>query len=151
MAKNPTPKITPSENEKEEQYPQVNLHDLRHDKEGREHLDPTPMQPPLGYKRQPSLSEQIRAQVAAHHAALLDHDPESLEEADDFDVDDEIDPHSKWENDFEPSVKELKRRAMERQAEEAAQPPPPPTSKPVPGSTPAASPGADPSPVTGSE
>lgn len=121
-----TPKISRSESEGDNQYPNVNLHDLRHDKAGREHLDPTPMQPPLGYKRQPSLAEQIRTQVAAHHAALRDHEPESLEEADDFDIDDEVDPHSKWENDFEPSVKELKARALQRQAEEevAARPPP---------------------------
>ena len=35
------------------------------DKYGREIPDPTPMEPPLGYVRRPSLFEQIREQVLA--------------------------------------------------------------------------------------
>lgn len=35
----------------------------RHNEEGHEILNPTPMQPPLGYKPQLSLAEQIRLQV----------------------------------------------------------------------------------------
>lgn len=72
--------------------------------EGREILDPTPMAPPVGYKRHPSLAEQIREMVRserlAAEAAAAGY--ETFEEADDFDVDDDVDPNSKYEGDFDP-------------------------------------------------
>lgn len=73
---------------------------------GREMPDPTPVAPPVGYNRQPSLAEQIRAMVrseqvrqAAEAAGL-----ETFEEADDFDVGDDYDPASPYEEVFEPPV-----------------------------------------------
>jgi len=102
--------------------------DIRHDKYGREILDPVPMQPPLGYKKQVSLTEQIRQQVLQHHRTLADMEPESIDEADDFDVNDEYGiPVSRWENDYEPSVAELRNKmlAEKRAAVEAAQLQPP--------------------------
>lgn len=130
----------------EQEYPNYNLHDLRHDADGAEHLDPTPMQPPLGYKKIPSLRDQIRQMVMEHHKQLEDNDPESIEEADDFEMEEDYDPHSRWENDFEPSIKELKKLYAERLAAEAAAASPPPTNTTGSGTPLASAPGADPSP-----
>lgn len=106
-----------------------------------EFLNPTPMQPPVGYKPQPSLLETIREQIRAHHLANIDMDPETEDEADDFDIpDDPIDPTSPWENDHIPSLKTVKARgaALQKQIEQeeqiaaaktgGAQAPPPSTS-----------------------
>lgn len=85
----------------------------RHTKEGGEVLDPTPLQPPLGYKRTPSLSEQIAIQVRRMKLELLQDDSieETDEEADDFEVGDDFHPLSPHENDHIPSIKTLKARA----------------------------------------
>ena len=74
------------------------------DDRGREIPDPTPMSPPLGYKKEPSLREQIRQMILSEklrqevEAAGF----ETMEEADDFDVGDDFDPRSGYENDFDP-------------------------------------------------
>lgn len=127
--------------------------ELRHNENGEEILDPIPMQPPLGYKRTLSLSEQIAQQVRLHNLALQDDAiDETDEEADDFEVGDDFEPLSPHENDHMPSVKKLKEQAKalnkkireaqnKRAIEEyekkkgelsppptpAAEPPPPPT------------------------
>lgn len=75
--------------------------------EGKEILNPTPMQPPLGFKRQPSLSELVRQQIAAMRH-IEDNEPETEEDADDFDIDDDPIVASRWENDMVPSIKEAK-------------------------------------------
>lgn len=139
---------TKSEDEPKGSYPTFNLHDLRHDKEGREHLDPVPLQPPLGYNKQPSLTETIRAMVRQQARLEKDNDPETFEEADDFEIEEDMDPHSRWENDFEPSIKELKARYEARLAEEAAAEAAASTPPALPesGTPPARPPGADPSP-----
>lgn len=85
----------------------------RHNEYGLEVLDETPMQPPLGYKRAPTLAEQIRQQVVAAKLAELDALEETDEEADDFEVGDDFEPISPHENDGAPSIKELKARAAE--------------------------------------
>lgn len=84
----------------------------RHNEDGHEILNPTPMQPPLNYRAQPSLAEQIRQQVRAY-AALQDMEPETEEEADDFEIEDDPQPISRWENDMIPSIKETRARARE--------------------------------------
>lgn len=90
----------------------------RHDSNGAEVLDPTPMQPPLGYKRSMSLAEQIRQQVRLAQIDLDDNAiEETEEEADDFVVGDDYEPLSPHENDHIPSVKELKKRAAAINAE----------------------------------
>lgn len=101
-----------------------------------EFLNPTPMQPPLGYKPQPSLAVQIREQIRALKH-LDDNEPETEEDADDFDIqDDPEDPHSRWENDNIPTLKETRARAIELEKElnaitkAGAEPPPPDTSEP---------------------
>lgn len=85
--------------------------DVRHNAKGEEVLDPTPMQPPLGYKRAPTLAEQIRQQVLAARLDALNEMEETEEEADDFEVGDDFEPYSKHENEHMPSLAQLKEQA----------------------------------------
>lgn len=102
---------------------------------GAEIPDPRPLSPPVGYNRQPSMFEIVRAQV---RQAELDRDrdlPESFEEAEDFDIyDDPIDPSTQWENEFDPPWSEV-RLAIEADRKKRAETPPessksPPDPKP---------------------
>lgn len=105
----------------------------RYGEKGRvEELNPTPMQPPLGYVAQPSLAQQIREQIQAMRR-LEDNEPESEEEADDFDIpDDPPDPESRWENDNIPSLAATRKylialeKELAAQEKGAAKPPPEP-------------------------
>jgi len=71
------------------------------DEYGREKPNPTPLEPPVGYKKRESIADQMRAMIkqASYEAAMAGAETE--EEANDFDVDEEFDPTSPWENDFE--------------------------------------------------
>lgn len=67
--------------------------------------DPTPIAPPLGYKRQPSMVEHIRNMVKSERlrAEAESAGAETFEEADDFDVeDDPLEPNTPYEDIFEP-------------------------------------------------
>lgn len=72
--------------------------------DGLEIPDPTPVAPPVGYVKQPSLVEQIRAMVRSEKLRLEAEamGAETFEDADDFDVGDDFDPTSPYEADFEP-------------------------------------------------
>lgn len=104
------------------------------DKHGREIPDPVPVAPPLGYRRSPTLAEQIRSMVISEKLKqeALDAGMETFEEADDFDVGDDYDPTSPYENDFDPPV-------------EASPPPAKPSAAPqrAAGESPAISPPGD--------
>lgn len=107
--------------------------------------DPTPMAPPIGYKRQPSMVEIVREMVRSERLAaeVGAAGYETFEEADDFDVGDEPDDlKSGFENDFDPPIRELaaagaeevKKRntaAKEKAKEKPATPPPPSPDKPT--------------------
>lgn len=108
-----------------------------YDSKGQFYPDPTPMQPPVGYKRQPSLALQIREQVrlASLEAARAGY--ETLEEADDFDTGEDAELRSPYELDLELEVpiSVLRARAREDEKKRAevargeADPPPSPPSK----------------------
>jgi len=70
----------------------------------RENLDPTPVAPPVGYKAAPSLSDQIREMVRSERLALeaAQGGFETFEEADDFEVGDDYDPSTPYEETFDP-------------------------------------------------
>lgn len=72
------------------------------DKNGHETLNPTPMQPPVGYIRQPTIAEQMRQMIRTASLEAAQAGAETLEEAEDFDVGEDMEPHSPWENDFDP-------------------------------------------------
>lgn len=67
--------------------------------DGSEHPDPVPMAPPLGYVEQPNLWEQMRAMIRSEQLRQLAEEAgaETFEEADDFDVPDDIIPVSKYD------------------------------------------------------
>lgn len=83
------------------------VHELRTpflDDQGREVLDPRPMAPPIGYVKQPSLWEQMRAMIRDEISRSAQEEGfESFEEADDFEMDD-LDPTSPYEEVFEPEI-----------------------------------------------
>lgn len=87
-------------------------------KEGAEKLDPTPMAPPIGYKPQPSIAELVRAMIVSEKlkAEAAAMGAETFEESEDFDVDDDYDPSSPWENDFDPPLREI-RTAVDEERE----------------------------------
>lgn len=74
------------------------------DPKGRELPSSVPMAPPIGFNRQPSLSDRIREMVKSEKLAqeMANEGKETFEEADDFDVDDEFDPQTPYEEVFEP-------------------------------------------------
>lgn len=89
----------------------------RFNEDNQEILNPTPIAPPVGYKPALSLVEQIRQQVRmAKH--MDDNEPETEEEADDFDIQEDPIVESRWENDMVPSIKETRKRIRELEAAE---------------------------------
>lgn len=73
-------------------------------------LDPTPIAPPIGYKKTPSMVEIVRDMVRGERlrqeALAAGH--ETFEDSEDFDVGD--DPEllrSPYENDFDPPLNEI--------------------------------------------
>lgn len=70
---------------------------------GKEYPNPTPMEPPIGYVPSVPIYEQIRQMVRRELSqAAADEGFETMEEADDFDVDDDFDPSTPYEEAFEP-------------------------------------------------
>lgn len=104
-------------------YERFSLEDGRqiHDERGHELPDPTPLAPPVGYNPQPSLAETIRRMVRSEKLAMEAEAAgmETFEEADDFDVGDDYDPTSPYEEVFDPTpARELKKRKAEAEKKE---------------------------------
>lgn len=106
----------------------------RYDELGRFHPDPTPIAPPVGYQRSPTIAEQIRTMVRSEHvrqaadAAGMD----TFEEADDFDVGDDYDPRSPWEEQFEGEFDQplTAQEPIPRDPDDRNPPTPPPAAAP---------------------
>lgn len=101
------------------------------DKYGRELPSPLPIAPPIGYRKSPTLAEQIRAMVISEKlkAEALAAGQETFYEADDFDVGDDYDPRSPYEEVFEPVINNapwLPAPADPPAKPEGGQPPAPP-------------------------
>lgn len=83
----------------------------RFDEYGRFIPDARPMEPPIGFKRAPSLSEQIREMVRSEQLQrdLRDAGVETFAEANDFYIEDEPDSHpmSGYENDEDTPLERL--------------------------------------------
>jgi len=71
------------------------------DAAGREIPNPTPLAPPVGYVKRPTIAEQMRQMIrqASYEAANMGAETE--EEANDFDVGEDMEPNSPWEHDFD--------------------------------------------------
>lgn len=72
---------------------------------GHEVPDPTVMEPPLGYVAQPDLMEQMRRMISTELSRIAeDQEFETMQEADDFDIDDDpVDYSSPYEEFFDPA------------------------------------------------
>lgn len=73
-------------------------------KDGSERPDPTPMAPPIGWKPRDPLHQRIREMIISEKLRLeaAAAGMETLDEADDFDVGDDYDPSSPYEEHFDP-------------------------------------------------
>lgn len=93
------------------------------DSSGCEKLDPTPASLPVGFHRPPTLQEQIRRLVRSELSdAASKHGAESFEEADDFNVGDDLDPSSPYEEQFEhnANIESLKQQVEQGKKARAA-------------------------------
>jgi len=102
---------------------------------GQELPNPVPLSPPIGYVKPVSIADQIRQAIrqASFEAQMAGMETE--EEANDFDVGEDTEPHSPWENDFEIDP------ALEAMIALRSQPPAPPAGA-VPPAAAAANPAA---------
>lgn len=71
---------------------------------GLETPDPTPVAPPVGYIKQPSMFQQMRDLIRSERLAAIaeSQGAETFEQADDFDVGEDYDPTSPYEEHFDP-------------------------------------------------
>lgn len=105
------------------------------DEKGHEVVDSTPMAPPIGYKKQPTMVDHIRNMVRSEQLRREAEEAgaETFAESDDFNIpDDPIDPSTPYEEVFEPPVPSP---VVEEPAEPAAVPSsttPTPTPAPTP-------------------
>lgn len=92
-----------------------------------EYPDPTPMAPPIGYKKQPSIWAQQKEMIRRIRLEEHDQGMETFEEADDFDVDDDFEPSTPFEKGFdlseEPPTQNEPPQAAPPQPVAAAPPP----------------------------
>lgn len=74
------------------------------DEKGREIPDPDPIAIPMGFKKPETLAEAVQRLVKSDQWAqqMNDTDQETFAEADDFDVGDDFDPSSPFEQVFDP-------------------------------------------------
>lgn len=91
-----------------------------HDVDGREIPDPVPIAPPIGWFKQPSMFDHVRAMVRSEQMRMYaeTQGAETFDDASDFDVPDDMFPASQFEaeDDFEPPVDfEARRQAMYRE------------------------------------
>lgn len=111
-------------------------------------LDPTPIAPPIGYKKHPSMVEIIRDTVRSENLARLARESgaETFEESEDFEIGDEPpERQSPWENEFDPPLAEIARAVEEARAPVGGAGGPPPAAVPeAPPPPPAAPPAAPP-------
>lgn len=77
----------------------------RLDQYGNEVPDNTPVAVPAGFKHPESLHDQIRRLIQVEKLNIDGEEMESFEEAEDFDIEDEsFDPHSPYEEMFDPML-----------------------------------------------
>jgi len=120
------------------------VQELYLDENGHEMPNPTPMQPAVGYKKQPSIGEMMRQAIRQASLEARQMGAETEEEANDFDVGEDLEPSSPWENDFEPDpmldhMLALHSRPPQQPAPQAPAPSPsvPPGTPAIPSSGPA--------------
>lgn len=127
------------------------------DAQGREVLDETPLVLPVKALRRPSTLDEIRQYIGIVNQEAARSGQETFEEADDFDVGDDHDPHSPWEMavDQEENWSAFREQLEEQRVQAAkgrrAGVEPPPGATPAPTPSPPAAPAPAPARVTPSE
>lgn len=93
---------TPNRPEHQAKRVKTNGHYLA--KDGSERPDPTPVAPPIGWKPSDPLHKRIREMIISEKLRLEAQAAgmETLDEADDFEVGDDYDPASPYEEHFDP-------------------------------------------------
>lgn len=101
--------------------------DLTLDDHGRELLSPLPLEPPLGHIKQKTLAETMREMIRSEalKQVALAAGAETFDEANDFEIGDDYDPFSPWEEQYEPE--ELPGSPSPLPAPSTASPTPPAT------------------------
>lgn len=99
---------------------------VKYNKQGEEIPDTTKPEIPLGFKKPDSLAEQVRRLIRSEQLrqAALSAGHETFEEADDFEVGDDYDPRSPYEEVFDPTdpeevVEQVKERIVKRKSRSA--------------------------------
>lgn len=90
------------------------------DENGHEVVSNVPEAPPLGWKRQPTMVDHIREMVRSERLRqeAAEAGAETFEEAEDFEVGDDLDPASPYEAEFEPvSALKAKKELADKEAE----------------------------------
>lgn len=105
------------------------------DEYGREKPNPYPLEPPIGYKKQPTIAELMRQAIRQASEEARSAGYETEEEANDFDIDDEFDPSTPYEHDFEPDP--LMERMIALQSRPPKKEPAAPAAGPAPTPAPA--------------
>lgn len=93
---------------------------------GLEVPDPNPLEAPIGFKKPMSMNDRIRQMIRSEQLRMAADQSgmETFEEADDFDIGDDYDPHSPFEEVFDPEdkisysqwVKERSEKSMKEEA-----------------------------------
>lgn len=119
-----------------EQPPQFeqSVQSLYLDEFGREKPNPIPLEPPVGYVKRPTIAETMRQMIRQASEEAKMAGAETEEEANDFDIDDEFDPTTPYEHDFEPDPVLDRMIALQSQPpkKEPAQAQPVPAPSPTP-------------------
>jgi len=106
---------------------------MYYNEKGEEIPDPTKPELPLGFKKPESLAEQVRRLVRSEQVRLAAEKSghESFDEADDFEVGEDYDPRSPYEEIFDPTsneapevVQELEKRKAKKPKKEPKKDPP---------------------------
>lgn len=76
----------------------ANVKGRAYDDKGQFYPDPTPIAPPIGYVEEPSMFDRVRQMIRQDASIRAQAEGfESFEEADDFDIEDDIEPFSPYE------------------------------------------------------
>lgn len=114
---------------KEDQVSAGKLNRYRLDEKGREIVDSRPMEPPVGYVKRESVTDQIRRMIAQASIEASQAGAESEEEANDFYMEDDPAsalPPSQYEFDEDYELEQALRRQEAVSAAPAAPPAPEP-------------------------
>lgn len=79
--------------------------EVRLDDSGHEVPDKTPLELPVGFKQQETVAQMV-ARLVRRDVSLYaaQHGAETFDEADDFEIDDDPEPFSPFETDFDPTL-----------------------------------------------